>query len=85
MRNGRLSKAELRTVATCWEKLIALRDKLSPITTDKTESNTRELFQRATQPLGELLRWQDYVGEWQRVSRPPLPQPSQSPHLKPET
>lgn len=85
MKKGHLNKTELRTVATCYEKLAALRDKIPALTTDKTEANTRELFQRATQPLGELLRWQDYAGEWQRVSRPPLPQSSQSPRLKPET
>lgn len=74
MKKGYLNKTELHTVATCFEKLAALRDKLPTLTTDKTEQCTRELFQRATQPLGDLLRWQSFPDEWQRVSKSPPPQ-----------
>ena len=81
MRHGYLSKAELRTLANCYEKIAALRDKLPVSATYKTEANTRDLLHRSTQPIGELLRWQDYAGEWQRARRPPLPQPPQTPRL----
>lgn len=79
MRNGRLSKAELHTVAACYEKLITLRDKITvPPPGQFNQRNlihetcARDLLHDSAGKLGEILRWQDYAGEWQRVSKSPV-------------
>jgi hypothetical protein len=81
MKNGHLNKTELRTVATCYEKLIALRDKITVPTPGQFnqrnlihETCARDLLHDSAGKLAELLRWQDYAGEWQRVSKSPPPQ-----------
>ncbi len=68
MKRGTLNKAELQAIAKAYRLINDLTAKI-PRINDRgtTEDQTEELLVRARNPLGELLRWQDYHGAWKEA------------------
>jgi len=68
MREGKLNKEELAQVARCYATISALIEKLPKAEMSSLEADTLDRLLAARNPLGVLMRGQDFGGVWKQFT-----------------